>query len=71
MAGTNQSGWDALQGAVDALIERNRKLALENQRLQRLQTDWAAERKALLEKQELVKSKVEAMIGRLKGLEQN
>ncbi len=69
MVSTNQSGWEALQTEVHALIEINRKLALENQRLRQLNKDWVAERNALLAKHELAKSRVEAMIGRLKGME--
>ena len=33
--------------------------------------EWAQERARLIEKNELARSKIEAMIGRLKGLEQD
>ena len=69
MSGTDQSGWEALQGGVETLIELNRKLSRENQVLRQQQRTWTTERNQLLAKHELAKSKVEAMIGRLKGLE--
>ncbi len=70
MIGNRHSGWEALQGRVDALIELNAKLASENRMLRQQQQDWARERAALLQKHELAKSRVEAMIDRLRGLEQ-
>ena len=70
MAGTNESGWAALQSRVETLIELNLKLMRENQALRTQQRNWTSERAALIEKNELAKSRVEAMIGRLKGLEQ-
>ena len=71
MTGTTESGWTALQSRVEALIELNLKLARENQALRLQQRNWTSERAALIEKNELAKSRVEAMIGRLKGLEQD
>lgn len=71
MAGTTESGWTALQSRVEALIELNLKLARENQALRMQQRNWTSERAALIEKNELAKSRVEAMIGRLKGLQQH
>ena len=71
MTGTTESGWTALQSRVEALIELNLKLARENQALRMQQRNWTSERAALIEKNELAKSQVEAMIGRLKGLQQD
>ena len=71
MAGTEESGWGALESRVEELIELNLKLARENRALKLQQKNWTAERAALIEKNELAKSRVEAMIGRLKGLEED
>jgi len=71
MAGTTESGWSALESRVETLIELNLKLARENQALRLQQKNWTAERASLIEKNELAKSRVEAMISRLKGLEQD
>ena len=71
MTDRTESGWSALECRVEALIELNLKLARENQALRLQQRNWTSERAALIEKNELAKSSVEAMIGRLKGLEQD
>ncbi len=71
MTDRTESGWSALESRVEALIELNLKLARENQALRLQQRNWTSERAALIEKNELAKSSVEAMIGRLKGLEQD
>ena len=71
MAGNTESGWGALESRVEELIELNLKLARENRALKLQQKNWTAERAALIEKNELAKSRVEAMIGRLKGLEED
>ena len=71
MASNAESGWGALESRVETLIELNLKLARENQALRLQQHGWTAERAALIEKNELAKSRVESMIGRLKALEQD
>ena len=71
MTASTESGWSALENRVQALIDLNLKLARENQALRLQQRHWTSERAALIEKNELAKSRVEAMIGRLKGLEQD
>ena len=71
MTGSIESGWSALESRVEALIELNLKLARENQALRLQQRNWTSERAALIQKNELAKSSVEAMISRLKGLEQD
>lgn len=60
-----------LEQRIDALVRLCEKLAIENRALQDKYSDWMSERARLLEKNELARSKVEAMIGRLKSLEQN
>ena len=71
MIGTTESAWAALEATVEELIELNLRLARENRALRLQQRSWTMERAALIEKNELAKSRVEAMIGRLKGLEQD
>lgn len=71
MAGSTESGWSALEKRVQELIELNLRLARENQALRLQQKNWTSERAALIERNEQAKSRVEAMIGRLKGLEQD
>lgn len=70
MTDSTESGWSALESRVETLIELNLKLARENRALRLQQKNWTSERAALIEKNELAKSRVEAMIGRLKALEQ-
>ena len=71
MAGTTESGWSALESRVETLIELNLKLTRENQALRLHQKNRTVERSSLIEKNELAKSRVEAMIGQLKRLEQD
>ncbi len=71
MTGTTESGWAALESRLEALIALNLRLLRENQALRRQQRDWTSERAALIEKNELAKSRVEAMIGTLRGMEQD
>ena len=71
MTGSTDSLWSALERRIQALLDLNLKLARENRALRTQQNNWAAERAALIEKNEVAKSRVEAMIGRLKGLEQD
>lgn len=55
---------------VDQLVELNRRLLDENQRLRLAHDQAAADRAALLSKHEQARSRIEAMIHRLKALEQ-
>jgi cell division protein ZapB len=60
----------ALETKLDqliALVERQQK---ENQQLREKESEWARERARLIEKNELARTRVEAMITRLKSLEQ-
>jgi len=59
-----------LEFRVDELIQLCNQLKNENQALREQQTLLMAERARLLEKNELAKSRVEAMIQRLKNMEQ-
>jgi cell division protein ZapB len=61
----------ALIVRVDELGERGRRLADENRSLRQQQEQLAGERAALLAKNEQARMRVEAMIARLKSLEQH
>ena len=54
---------------IDKLLELVRRLAEENRSLRQGQEQLASERAQLLNKNELARSRVEAMIHRLKSLE--
>ena len=61
----------SLEAKVDTLIEALDELERRNSMLESDRENWLVERNRLLEKNELAKNKVEAMILRLKALEQN
>ncbi len=61
----------ALADKLDRLIERCQKLEQDNASMRELQDDWNRERAQLLQKNDLAKHKIEAMIGRLRALEQH
>lgn len=60
-----------LSAGIDRLLEQCRRLAEENRSLRHSQEQLAGERASLLAKNEQARTRVEAMIGRLKSLEQN
>ena len=60
--------WEALDDRIDRLIDRNRTLASENKALREAQRNWSVERADLVRRNELAKSRIEAMINRLKSL---
>jgi cell division protein ZapB len=59
----------ALESKIDELIALCRDLNRENQRLQGERDGWLRERQDLIDKNELARSKVEAMIVRLRSME--
>jgi len=59
----------ALEAQVDALIQTCEQLSDENRALRDQQSSLVAERAGLIEKSELARSRVEAMIARLKAME--
>jgi cell division protein ZapB len=61
----------AVAASIDALVERTRQLAEENRGLRQQQEQLAGERSQLLAKNEQARMRVEAMIARLKSLEQH
>lgn len=65
----NESTLSTLESKLDALIAACERLSRENQHLQSQKSDWLRERTRLVEKNELARVRVEAMIARLKSLE--
>ncbi len=61
--------FQALSKKVDELIELCGELDRENRSLKRDAESWQSERQQLVDRSELAKGKVEAMITRLKALE--
>ena len=59
----------ALESRVDELIRTVDSLSSENEALRNQQQQLAAERATLIEKTELARTRVEAMIARLKAME--
>jgi len=59
----------ALEAQVDELIQTCEQLSEENRALRDQQSTLVAERANLIEKSELARSRVEAMIARLKAME--
>ena len=59
-----------LEKRVDALVEVCDQLQDENRSLKQRQDTLTTERATLLQKNEQVRARVEAMIGRLKAMEQ-
>jgi cell division protein ZapB len=61
----------AIAASVDVLVRRTQQLADENRGLRQQQEQLAGERSQLLAKNEQARMRVEAMIARLKSLEQH
>ena len=60
----------ALEHQIDQLIYRCHQLEQENRTLRTQENSWRKVRTRLIEKNELARTRVEAMIERLKALEQ-
>jgi len=60
-----------ISARIDRLVELCQRLSEENRSLRQSQEQLANERSALLAKNEQARTRVEAMIARLKSLEQN
>ena len=61
---------DSLESRVGELLRVCDRLSAENRTLRERQETLVAERAALIEKNELARGRVEAMINRLKAMEQ-
>ncbi|MCK7543955.1 TIGR02449 family protein [Marinobacter bryozoorum] len=64
-----QSDLQAMADKLDRLIERCRKLEQDNAAMRELQDEWHRERAQLIQRNDLAKNRIEAMIGRLRALE--
>ncbi len=62
--------FSALEAKVDELVALCDALVQENEKLRKEQQAWHAERASLTERNDLAKSKIDAMIGRLKNLDE-
>lgn len=60
-----------LEEKLELLIQRCRMLQQDNDMLKQEQGQWLREKTRLVEKNELARNRVEAMISRLKDLEAN
>lgn len=60
-----------LAAKLDELLEHHERLKAQNRLLLANERAWREERAQLIEKNELARQKVEAMISRLKALEQD
>lgn len=60
---------NALEAKVDELIELCESLANQNQALRERNRAWAAEKSNLVERNELARSKIDALIDRLKSMD--
>lgn len=60
-----------LEFRVDELVRTVERMKEENRSLRTQQEHMTAERAQLIERNDLARSRVEAMIGRLKAMEQN
>ncbi len=58
-----------IEAKLDELIRRNTQLEKENATLTAKQSSWEQERKRLVEKNDIARTRVEAMIKHLKDLE--
>lgn len=61
----------ALSRKLELLIQRVEQLKTQNRSLLASEKAWREERSHLIEKNEMARQKVEAMISRLKALEQD
>ena len=58
-----------IEAKLDLLIERCNQLESENAVLREKAVQWQDERKRLMDKNEMARSRVEAMISQLKNME--
>ena len=64
-----ESDFIALDQKMHNLVALCRKLTMENQQLRRQEQSWRAEKAKLMKKNDVVRSKLETIIGRLRPLE--
>ena len=66
----SDTSFNALEGKVDALIQLCDDMKKENQLLRDDKHSWEHERKTLIEKNQLARTRLEKVLQRLKSLEQ-
>ena len=59
----------ALEAKIDLLLKQCQRLNEENQAYRARETDWNSKQQSLIEKNDVARTRVEAMITRLKKLE--
>lgn len=64
-----ESDFIALDQKMHDLVALCRKLTMENQQLRRQEQSWIAEKAKLMEKNDVIRNKLEAVIQRLRSLE--
>lgn len=67
----DEQDYQHLEHKIDELIKLCEQLNNENLALKTRASNWTLERAKLVEKNELARAKIEAMITRLKSLEQH
>jgi len=67
----DQSQLLSLANKIDRLIEHCGKLEKDNAALRSQQDQWNTERAQLIQRNDMAKDKIEAMISRLRALEQH
>ncbi|MGS2718558.1 TIGR02449 family protein [Eionea flava] len=60
----------ALAGKLDQLIQQHEQLQQENNSLRQAKHDWQEERARLIQKNDVARARVEAMIDDLKSLKE-
>lgn len=70
MAAMDKAHFKRLERKIDELLDLCQDLKRENTELKARESAWLQERHVLVEKTELAKGRVAAMITRLKALEQ-
>lgn len=69
MAEMSEDRFDALNGKVDDLIDLCAEMKRENQALKANESNWQAERKQLMERNQEAKTKLESVLVRLKAMD--
>ncbi|OED48333.1 TIGR02449 family protein [Endozoicomonas sp. (ex Bugula neritina AB1)] len=65
-----QPDFIALDQKIEYLVSLCQQLQADNRRLQHQQKTWRVEKAQLMEKNDLARHKIEAMLGRVRALEQ-
>jgi len=71
MSTMSDTSFNTLEGKVDALIQLCDDMKKENQLLRDDKHNWEHERKTLIEKNQLARTRLEKVLQRLKSLEQS